>query len=248
MVLGRQPVDLLQRRVDRHVAQIGVQDGQPDGGLGDHPGGQGHVPLQPPYGRPVCAQPQRVDVAVVVQQPHVAELHETRGAVLAPDGEGPGPALAGDHDVGEQLDHQVEVLFVHHDPGRVLAEGLLGRIAEQLLGLRAPQRDASLGIQDHGGHAEHVEQPARPDRLLAVGHRKPGCTHSTHRLRPLTRHAVPCADSPCSTALNRPCDDPVAHLHHPSTQPGPSRRNRDDTNPGRSVAEPKASVTELVCT
>ncbi len=52
--------------------------------------------------------------------------------------------------------------------GRVAAQRLLGRPAEQLLRLRAPQGDPAPGVQDHGGHAQDVQQAAglggdRPD-------------------------------------------------------------------------------------
>ncbi|MEJ8667949.1 hypothetical protein WKI71_03405 [Streptomyces sp. MS1.AVA.1] len=66
-----------------------------------------------------------------------------------------------------------------HDPGGVLAQCLLRGIAEQLLGLRAPQHDAALDVQHDRGHAEHIEQPARPyrpaRRLIALGHGTFGC-------------------------------------------------------------------------
>ncbi len=74
--LGRQSVHPGQGRVDRDVPQLRVHDGEPDRGLPDHPRGQRHVLLQPAHRRPVDREPQRVDVPPVVQEAHVAELHQ----------------------------------------------------------------------------------------------------------------------------------------------------------------------------
>ncbi len=226
VLLGRHAVDLLQGRVDRDVPQLGVQHGQPDRGLRDHPRRQRHLPLQPVHGRLVGAQPQRVDIPLIVQQPHVAELHEPCAAVLAADGEGPRPALPGAHDVREQFDHEVDMLFVDHDPGGVLPERLPRLVPEQLLRLRAPQHDAALGVEDHRGHAQDIEQPARSRRpargLVALGHGRPGCTHPMPRLRRSSRHAVMVPTPhvlPRGAVSSRPLTSPSTIPQHGAYRP-----------------------------
>lgn len=89
VLLGRQAVDPLQRRVDHHVPQIGVQDGQPDRRLVDEPHGQRQVPLHPPQRCLIGGQPQGVQITAVVLQPHIAEFQQPRAAVLVPHGKTP---------------------------------------------------------------------------------------------------------------------------------------------------------------
>lgn len=124
--LGGDAVDALQRRIDGHIAQVGVQHGQTDGRLRDQTGGEGHIPLHLAQGGLVGGEPEGVDVAAVVGEPHIAELQQPGAAVLVPDGEDPGPGLPAVHHPGEQLEHAVEVLLGHQQPGRVLAECLPG--------------------------------------------------------------------------------------------------------------------------
>lgn len=171
----------LQSGVDGHIPQFGVEHRQPDGGLGDQPGGQGDIPLHLAERRGVGGQPEGVEIAVVVRQPHIAQLHQPYGAVLVPDGESAAPAVAGLHDPGEPADHQVPVLLVDEQGRRVPPERLLGAVAVQVLGLRAPQDDPPIGVQQDRGHAEEIHQPARlwrySLRLPGLGRTPVGCAH-----------------------------------------------------------------------
>lgn len=79
------------------------------------------------------------------------------------------------------------MLFVDQQPARVLAQGLLRGVAEQLLGLRAPQHDVPVGVQDHRGDAEQVQQPTALRGsgigLIAHGSEGAGGPHPRHSLR-----------------------------------------------------------------
>lgn len=154
-------VHLLHRGVDGHVPQVGVEDCDSDGGLGDQPGGEGYVPLHLAQCGRVGAQPKRVEVAAVVQEPHVAQLHQSCAAVLSPDGERAIPAPARLHDLGKLLEHPVAVLLGDEQLCGVLPERFLGGVAVQLLGLRTPQDDPALGVQQHCRHSQKVQQPTR---------------------------------------------------------------------------------------
>ncbi len=161
---GGHPVEAFLRRVDRDVAQVGVEHAQAYGRLGHEPGGQRQVPFDLAYRRLVRGEAQGVVLLLGVQQPHVAEFDHARAAVLVPDGEDADPADPRLHDLGEHVQHDREVLLVEQQAARVLAEGLLGGVTEQFLRLWAPQVDAALGVEEDGGHAQHVEQAARPGR------------------------------------------------------------------------------------
>ncbi|GAA2454642.1 hypothetical protein GCM10010405_43100 [Streptomyces macrosporus] len=121
VVGGRQTVDPLQRRVDGHKPQVGVENGQPDRSLLDQAHRQRRSPLHLPQRGLVGGDAQGVAVPSAVLQPHVAELHHPCVAVLAPDGKTAGPAPAARHDPGEQLDRLLPVLFLEQQPGRVPA-------------------------------------------------------------------------------------------------------------------------------
>ncbi len=154
-------VDLLESGVDGQVPQSGVENRDPDGGLGDQPRGERDIALHLAQPERVGTEPEGVEVTVVVQQPHVAQLHQPRAAVLAPDGKRAAPAPAGLHDLGELGDHPLPLLFVNEQLCGVLPERLLGGVAVQLLGLRTPQNDPPLGVQQHRRDTEEVHQPAR---------------------------------------------------------------------------------------
>ncbi len=152
--------DAFQRGIHGQVPQVRIQNGEPDRGLGHQTHGQGRIPLDPLHGCLVRGETQGVGLTEVVQQPHVAELHEAGTAVLVPDREGPGPVRAGFQDLGEQLDHLVLVLLVDRQGSRVLAQCLRCGPAEQFLGLRTPEDHLALGVQHHRGDAEQIEQAA----------------------------------------------------------------------------------------
>ncbi len=155
---GRAAVDAFQRRVHGHVAQVGIEDGQADRGLGDQACGEGDAPLDPCHRRLVHGQAQGVGVPEVVEQPHVAELHQPCAAVLVPDRKGSGPVGAGLHGLGEQRDHPVPVLLVDQQARREPAQRLLRAVAEQFLRLGAPEDHAPVCVEDHRGDAQQVEQ------------------------------------------------------------------------------------------
>lgn len=168
VVLGRGGVDALQCRVDQQIVQVGVEEGEADRGLVDQPLAQRQVGLDTLEQGVVGRDAQGVGIPEIVQQPHVAELGQPGAAVLVPYGEGAGPAPAGLQHLGEQLRHGRQVLGVDEQPRRVRAEGLLGGVAEEVLGLRGPEDDAPVGVEDHRGHAQHVQQAGRARRLGAV--------------------------------------------------------------------------------
>ena len=140
------------------VPQLRVQNGQPDRGLGHQTHGQGGISLDPLHGRLVRGKAQGIGVTDGVQQPHVAELHQAGAAVLVPDREGPGPVGAGFHDLGEQPDHLVLVLLVDRQRSRVLPQRFCRGVAEQFLGLRAPEDHLARRVQHHRGNAEQIQQ------------------------------------------------------------------------------------------
>lgn len=94
---GGQAVDPFQGRVDQDVAELGVEDGQADRGLGDQPHGQGQVAFHAPQGGLVGGDAEGVEAPLAVLQPHVAEFRRPGAAVLVPHGErpahGPPPAI-----------------------------------------------------------------------------------------------------------------------------------------------------------
>ncbi len=161
VLLSAEAVDAGERRVDRRVPQIRVEDGNPDGRLLHEAHGQGQIALHCAQRALVARQTEGVDVAEIVQQAHVAEFQQTRGAVLVPHGKDPGPALAGGHHLLEQVQDEGEVFFGDQQAGCVLAKRLLRGVAEELLGLGAPEDDAPLGIQDDRGNVEDIQQTAR---------------------------------------------------------------------------------------
>lgn len=181
-----------QGRVDGHVPQLGVQDGQPDRRLGDQLAGQGDLALQLPQHAPVGGQAQGVVVAEVVRQPHVAELHHEAAAVLVPNGEGSRPAPAGHHHLGEQSDGRLPVFGAQQQVGRVLSDRFLTGVAEQLLGLRAPHVDPAVGLGEDSGDAEQVQQPAPAGRgIPRIPRRLRVLIHPAHRTRPFRLSASP---------------------------------------------------------
>lgn len=68
------------------------------------------------------------------------------------------PAAALFNDLGEHAQYDLHLLLMDQQVARVLAEGFLGAVAEQVLGLRAPEIDPALGIEYDGGDAQHVQQ------------------------------------------------------------------------------------------
>ncbi len=190
-LVGGEAVDPLQRGVDQDVAQLGVQHGQPDRGLCHQPHRQCEVALHAAHGRLVAGESQRVDAALLVEQPHIAELHQPTGAVLVPHGEDPGPGAVARHDLREEPEDQVDVLVRDQQPGRGPAQRLLRAPPEQFLGLRAPQHDPSVGAQHHRGHAQHIQQTARLRRRdldhAGLTSQRIGHAHAPALLRPARR-------------------------------------------------------------
>lgn len=164
-VLGRrQTVEALQRRVDHHVPQVAVQDGQTDRGLGHQLHRQRQIPFHLSQGGLIGRDAQGVRHSLLAQQPHVAELHQPRTAVLVPHGKHAYPGFTTAHHLREQVQDEVEVLRSHQQGGREPAQRLVRGPAEQLLGLRTPQRDPTRAVQYHRGHTQHVQQPTRLGR------------------------------------------------------------------------------------
>lgn len=169
MLLGGPAVHALKCGVDHEIPQVGVHDAQADRGLRDQPGGEREVAFHGPQDGAVGGDAERVVVPVRALQPHVAELHQAGAAVLVADGEGPGPPRALRHHLGEQCDDEVPVPFVDHQPGRVPSHGLPGAVAEDLLGLGAPEDHAPLRVEHHRRDAQRVQQAAGRGRGLVSG-------------------------------------------------------------------------------
>lgn len=167
VVFGGYAVDALQCGIDQEIAQVGVHEGEADRGLVDQPLGEGQVGLDALEQVVVGRDAEGVDIPEIVQQPHVAELHQAGAAVLVPDGEGAGPAPAGRHHLREQTLDGLQVLRVYEQSRCVLTQGLFRGVAEEILGLRSPEHDAPAGVQDHRGNAQHIQQTDPPGRLGA---------------------------------------------------------------------------------
>ena len=79
----------LHGKFDEDVEQVGVNDVHSPARPGDKRLGGGEVPLGLFEGAVIGGDAEGVDIAAVVQQPHIAEFHRAGAAVLVPYGEGP---------------------------------------------------------------------------------------------------------------------------------------------------------------
>jgi hypothetical protein len=205
---GRQAIDTLQRRIDGGIPQICVHHGQPDGGLGNQPGGQRQVPLDPAQCRLAGRQAEGIQTSLLVLQPHAAEFHQPGAAVPVPYGKDSGPASLALDDLVEQPDHQLQVFLVDQQPAREPAQRLNGGIAEEVLGLRTPQHDPPVRVQHDSGDSQHIQQTTRLGRRSL-------------RLRGVVREGFGCAH-PCSFHPPPPPDVPVATRRAPTPLPSGS--------------------------
>ncbi|CAK7283004.1 hypothetical protein SGPA1_20979 [Streptomyces misionensis JCM 4497] len=229
-----------QGRVDDDVAQRRVEDGQPDRGLREQAGGQGRIALHPAQGAPVGGQPERVVVAEVVREPHVAELDRSGAAVLVPDGERPRPAPAGLHHLTEQVQGRLAVLGAQQQRRRVLPDRLRAGVAEQLLGLRTPHVDPAVRFQQHRGDAQQIHQPGRLRGTLRAGFLPVGpprpSAHRAPSFRLLPRSVGPLPDRGLTYVKRLPAPEVRSDLGGVSAPgprrpvPGRGRRGRSGTD------------------
>ncbi len=134
------------------------------------------------------------------------------------------------------------MLLVDQQTAREPPQRLVGGVAEQLLGLRAPQRDPPAVVQHHCGQAQHVQQPARGRRARTrPADLDPECIGRTH---PGTLPLTGTAASPYRPDPR--LRSPLARLppsHRPS-KPAAGRLTATRRLPGtsQSVTEGPAAV------